>query len=78
MKRQVAENTAGSAQDDNAGRITRIGFQAEKRVSRGSNISAPIGEKPHIRSAATQQASSHPPTRRRFEKIRPNPSAPRP
>ena len=40
-------------------------------------MSAPSGEKPHIRSAATQQASSHPPTRRRFEKIRPNPSAPK-
>src|SRR6266404_113515 len=52
------------------------GSQREKRVSRGSNISAPIGEKPHIRSAATQQASSHPPMRRRFEEIRPRPNAP--
>jgi hypothetical protein len=52
------------------------GSQREKRVSRGSNISAPIGEKPHIRSAATQQASSHPPMRQRFEKIRPRPNAP--
>src|SRR6266403_3860668 len=52
------------------------GYQGEKRVSRGSNMSAPIGEKPHIRNAATQQASSRPPTRRRFEKIRPRPNAP--
>src|SRR5438477_3682200 len=53
------------------------GSHDEKRVSSGSNMSAPIGENPHSKSAATQQASNRPPTRRRREKIRPKPNTPK-
>src|SRR5947208_14841307 len=52
------------------------GFQAEKRLSRGSNRRAPIGKNPKIRRAVTQEARSHPPIRRRFRKIRHSAKAP--